>query len=101
MGKSLNRKKTNKGITQRKDGLYQGSYYDPSGKRKYLYDRNSKRLKQKIKEMEEEVKKINAINGASGYKYDITFHEMYKEWYKLKDISNSIEKITLYNYNLC
>ena len=52
MGKSLNRKKTNKGITQRKDGLYQGSYYDPSGKRKYLYDRNSKRLKQKIKEME-------------------------------------------------
>lgn len=100
MSKSSNRKK-NKGITQRKDGLYQGSYYDSDGKRKYLYDRNLRKLKQRIKETEEEVKKLNATMGISGYNINITFHDMYKEWYKLKDISNSIEKVTLCNYDLC
>lgn len=38
-------------FTLRKDGRYQGSYTDPDGKRKYVYDRNPEQLYYKLQQI--------------------------------------------------
>ena len=51
MGKSLNGKELGKGISQRKDGLYQGRFVNRFGKKQTLYDRNSEMLSTKMKKL--------------------------------------------------
>ena len=48
MGKSLNGKELGRGISQRKDGLYQGTYIDVFGKRRYLYGKTIKEITEKL-----------------------------------------------------
>ena len=48
MGKSLNGKELGRGISQRKDGLYQGTYIDVFGKRRYLYGKTINEITEKL-----------------------------------------------------
>lgn len=53
MGKSLSGEELGKGITQRKDGIYQGSFVAKDGRRVALYSRNLDDVKRKLKERKE------------------------------------------------
>lgn len=50
MGKSLNGKELGRGITQRKDGIYQGRFVNRFGKKQTIYASTLNEVRQKTAE---------------------------------------------------
>ena len=62
MGKSLNGKELGKGISQRKDGIYQGRFMNRFGKRQTIYATTLKEIRQKLRDEEyEDEKCVNVV----------------------------------------
>lgn len=85
MGKSLRGKELGKGITQRKDKMYQATYVDRFGNRQYFY---AKKLSEVRKKLEEE--KLKDGFGLTKKKVKMTVDELFEEWitsrsYELRD----------------
>ena len=75
MGKSLNGKELGKGISQRKDGLYQGRFVNRFGKKQTLYAKTLKDIRQKLRNAQyEHEKALNVVTK------EITLDEWYKVW---------------------
>ncbi|EXG86145.1 site-specific recombinase XerD [Clostridium sp. ASBs410] len=75
MGKSLKGKELGKGISQRKDGLYQARFVNRFGKTITLYAKTYNEVMQKLRtEQYEDDKQINVI------KKDTTLEEWYNVW---------------------
>ena len=73
MGKSLNGKELGKGISQRKDGLYQGRFVNRFGKKQTLYAKTLKDIRQKLRNAQyEDEKALNVVTK------EITLDEWYK-----------------------
>ncbi len=99
MGKDLKGHELGAGLSQRKDGIYQGRYVDRWGKRKYIYGTD-------IKEVRKEL--CVAIAGNESYisvKENITLDEWFKRWmliYKEKSIrpNTKREYVEIYEKNI-
>ena len=75
MGKSLKGKELGKGITQRKDGLYQGRFTNRFGKKETVYGNNLNDVRQKLRTKQyEDENKRNVI------KQDVTLDEWFDIW---------------------
>ena len=75
MGKSLNGKELGKGISQRKDGIYQGRFMNRFGKRQTIYATTLKEIRQKLRDEEyEDEKCVNVV------RKDMTLDEWYGIW---------------------
>lgn len=75
MGIDLNGKELGERITQRKDGRYQARYVDRFGKRKTIYSRNLKELKEKLCDADyENRKQINVVDDT------IILDEWFTKW---------------------
>lgn len=75
MGQSLNGKELGKGITQRKDGLYQARFTNRFGKRQTLYATTITEITKKLRdEQYKDEKQINVIDNT------ITLDEWYEKW---------------------
>ena len=75
MGKSLNGKELGKGISQRKDGIYQGRFMNRFGKRQTIYATTLKEIRQKLRDEEyEDEKCVNVV------RKDMTLDEWYVIW---------------------
>lgn len=75
MGKSLNGRELGTGISQRKDGRYQGRYTDRFGKRKTLYHDKLAELKRLLSKAKyEDEMKLNIVDNT------ITLDEWFKKW---------------------
>jgi integrase len=75
MGKSLNGKELGKGISQRKDGIYQGRFVNRFGKRQTIYATTLKEIRQKLRDEEyEDEKCVNVV------RKDMTLDEWYVIW---------------------
>ena len=78
MGRSLNGKELGKGISQRKDGLYQGRFVNRFGKTQTIYAPTLSKIRQKLRdEQYEDDKKINVV------KKDVTLDEWFDVWLKV------------------
>ena len=89
MGTNLKGKELGDGISQRKDGRYQGRYTDRFGKRKYVYDADLSELKKKLR-------KVMAENDCCMNVCDdtMTLNEWFEEWvatYKGNCVDTSIQ----------
>lgn len=63
MGKSLKGKELGKGITQRKDGIYQGRFVNRFGERRTVYANSLKEIREKMRDEEYEGDKcINIVH---------------------------------------
>lgn len=63
MGKSLNGKELGKGISQRKDGLYQASFMNCFGKRETIYAKALNEIRHQLRtEQYEDEKMLNVIS---------------------------------------
>lgn len=83
MGKDLKGKELGTGITQRKDGVYQGRYVDRWGKRKTIYNTNLRELKKTLAEF------IAGNINYTSIKQEIELDDWFKRWmevYKDKSI---------------
>lgn len=83
MGKDLKGKELGVGLSQRKDGLYQGRYADRWGKRKTIYGKNLKELRKGLAEAIAENENFTSI------KKEITLDKWFDKWmeiYKEKSI---------------
>ena len=75
MGKSLNGKDLGKGISQRKDGLYQARFVNRFGKRQTIYAKTLNEIRHQLRtEQYEDDKMLNVIND------DMTLDEWYEIW---------------------
>ncbi len=75
MGKSLNGKELGAGITQRKDGLYQGRFTNRFGKKKTVYAKTLTEVRQKLRtEQYEDEKEINVVAK------EVTLDEWFQIW---------------------
>ena len=75
MGKSLNGKELGKGISQRKDGLYQARYINRFGKRETIYVNTLNDIRQQLRNKQyEDEKSINVITK------EMTLDEWYEIW---------------------
>ena len=75
MGKSLNGKELGKGISQRKDGLYQARFVNRFGKRQTIYAKTLNEIRHQLRtEQYEDDKMLNVIND------DMTLDEWYEIW---------------------
>ena len=62
MGKSLNGKELGKGLSQRKDGLYQGRFVNRFGKKQTVYAKTLNEVRQKLRnEQYEDEKALNVV----------------------------------------
>lgn len=89
MGTNLKGKELGEGISQRKDGRYQGRYTDRFGKRKYVYDADLSELKKRLR-------KVMAENDCCMNICDdtMTLNEWFEEWiatYKSNCVDTSIQ----------
>lgn len=83
MGKDLKGKELGVGLTQRKDGMYQGRYTDRWGKRKTIYNSNLRELRKDLAEA------ISNNERFENIKYEITLDQWFLRWmevYKEKSI---------------
>ena len=65
MGKSINNKELGKGISQRKDGLYQGRFVNRFGKKQTVYARTLNEVRQKLRDKQyEDEKCLNVVTKA-------------------------------------
>ena len=63
MGKSLNDKELGKGISQRKDGLYQARFVNRFGKRETIYAKMLNEIRHQLRtEQYEDEKMLNVIS---------------------------------------
>ena len=75
MGKSLNGKELGKGISQRKDGLYQARFINRFGKRETIYANSLNDIRQQLRNKQyEDEKAINVISK------EMTLDEWYEIW---------------------
>ena len=75
MGKSLKGKELGRGITQRKDGLYQARFVNRFGKRQTIYAKTITEINKKIREEQYlDAKQLNPIDS------NITLDEWYRQW---------------------
>lgn len=75
MGKSLNGKELGKGITQRKDGLYQARFINRFGKRQTLYGKTVSEISKKLRdEQYNDEKQLNLVSSG------MTLDEWYERW---------------------
>lgn len=75
MGKSLNGKELGRGITQRKDGIYQGRFVNRFGKKQTIYASTLNEVRQKLRNAQyEDEKALNVVTK------DITLDEWYEVW---------------------
>ena len=75
MGKSLNGKELGKGITQRKDGLYQARFINRFGKRQTLYAATVSEITKKLRDEQfYDDKQINVVSST------MTLDEWYDKW---------------------
>ena len=75
MGKSLNGKELGKGITQRKDGLYQARFTNRFGKRQTIYASTVTEITKKLRdEQYNDEKQINVVDSS------VTLDEWYDKW---------------------
>lgn len=75
MGKSLNGKELGKGITQRKDGLYQARFTNRFGKRQTIYANTVTEITKKLREEQyNDERQINIINTS------MTLNEWFDKW---------------------
>lgn len=73
MGKSLNGKELGKGLSQRKDGLYQGRFVNHFGKKQTVYAKTLNEVRQKLRnEQYEDEKVLNVVTK------DVTLDEWYE-----------------------
>lgn len=83
MGKDLKGKELGTGITQRKDGVYQGRYVDRWGNRKTIYNSNLRELKKNLAEL------IAGNINYTSIKQEITLDDWFLRWmevYKEKSV---------------
>lgn len=75
MGKSLNGKELGRGITQRKDGIYQARFTNRFGKRQTLYAATVTEITKKLRdEQYNDEKQLNVIGAG------MTLDEWYEKW---------------------
>mgnify|MGYP004615956423 FL=1 len=75
MGKSLNGKELGKGLSQRKDGLYQGRFVNRFGMKQTVYAKTLNEVRQKLRnEQYEDEKALNVVTK------DVTLDEWYAIW---------------------
>ena len=75
MGKSLKGKELGKGISQRKDGLYQARFTDRFGKRRTVYAKTYTEITQKLRqEQYNDEKQLNVVDS------NITLNEWFDIW---------------------
>lgn len=75
MGKSLNGKELGIGISQRKDGIYQGRFVNRFGKKQTVYSKNLSEVRQKLRnEQYEDEKSLNVVTK------DVTLDEWFQIW---------------------
>lgn len=86
MGKDLKGKELGRGLTQRKDGRYEGKYTDKNGKRKSIYGYKLTELRRQLEDIKYEI--AHSMYGDP----NITVDEFYKYW-----IENCKEKIVAKN----
>lgn len=79
MGLDLKGKELGKGLSQRKNGIYQARYVDRHGRRVTLYDRNLYRLKEDLKAAEEGIKEEKQLFKNSNKK-GMTLDKWFKTW---------------------
>lgn len=95
MGKSLKGKELGKGITQRKDGLYQARFVNRFGKRETLYAKTYNEIQKKMCEKKyENEKEINSITS------NITLEEWFNIWINTckKNCRNNSKEVYVKNY---
>ena len=93
MGTNLKGKELGEGISQRKDGRYQGRYTDRFGKRKYVYDADLSELKKRLR-------KVMAENDCCMNICDDTM--TLNEWFEecLSTYKGNCVNTTLINYQI-
>lgn len=75
MGKSLNGKELGKGITQRKDGLYQARFTNRFGKRQAIYGKTLTEVTKNLRDAQyEDEKQINVVDSS------MTLDAWFNEW---------------------
>ncbi|QWT53041.1 site-specific integrase [Eubacterium sp. MSJ-33] len=75
MGKSLKGRELGKGITQRKDGLYQARFTNRFGKRKTIYAKTMSEITKRLREEQYlDDKKLNPVNDS------MTLDEWFEQW---------------------
>ena len=75
MGKSLNGKELGRGITQRKDGLYQARFTNRFGKRQTIYANTVTEITKKLRDQQyQDEKQINVVDAS------ITLDEWFEKW---------------------
>lgn len=75
MGKSLKGKELGKGISQRKDGLYQARFINRFGKRQTIYAKTMHEITKKLRdEQYEDERQINVVNS------NMTLDEWFDTW---------------------
>ena len=75
MGKSVKGKELGRGITQRKDGIYQGRFVNRFGKKQTIYASTLNEVRQKLRNAQyEDEKSLNVVTK------DITLDEWYEVW---------------------
>ena len=75
MGKALNGKELGKGITQRKDGLYQARFTNRFGKRQTIYAKTITEITRKLRdEQYRDERQINVVEPS------MTLNEWYEKW---------------------
>ncbi|MCH5185769.1 MAG: tyrosine-type recombinase/integrase [Oscillospiraceae bacterium] len=97
MGKDLNGKELGEGLCQIKDGRYMARYTDYFGKRKSIYGKKLKEVKEKLNKA---VYEDNLYNGCIDSN-KLTLDELYKIWiiYKKKIVKGSSAVTYAYNYD--
>lgn len=96
MGKDLKGKELGTGITQRKDGVYQGRYVDRWGKRKTIYNSSVRELKKELAE------KIAGNINFTSTKQEITLDDWFTRWieiYKDKSVRPNTKREYTHIYN--
>ncbi|MBR5128357.1 MAG: tyrosine-type recombinase/integrase [Roseburia sp.] len=75
MGKSLNGKELGKGISQRKDGLYQGRFTNRFGRKQTVYGKTYNEVRKKLRDAQyEDEKCLNVVTK------DVTLDEWFEIW---------------------
>lgn len=99
MGKDLKGKELGVGISQRKDGVYQGRYTDRWGKRQTIYNGNIKELRKELAIcISDNEKKLNIKENITLDKWFAYWMEVYKE--RSIRPNTKREYVHIYNKNI-
>ena len=96
MGRSLNGKELGKGITQRKDGLYQARFTNRFGKRQTIYAKTLTEITKKLREEQYlDEKQINVVSSS------MTLDEWFEKWLETckKNCRNTTKATYQVRYN--